>query len=455
VPAFAHVVSVKTILDGEDGNLNIRRYADTSPSPEPNDVRAHLHGGVPLAEIEALRAHAGAQGFNVKSPFIDRGNRYAGFADTVTARSDLRALLEGDPGIAAKAAAFDAAFAEWWVGASASIVELPETKTLMQLWANLMATFIPALLPLGSLDRFRLQGAVAGWWEAIRYELRTVAEKGFAGLIDGWVETLRSAVEEEDDDEAAAKTKRAGIDELIVHPFARHAMADYIGELEDAQAEVDRWKAEKDAFERGEGVDGADDWLDFGEDEEPNLAKALEDRLRDLKAEIGEDLKRRTTLTKTTGTGKAAKGSIDWLRRQGVDVRALGAELAQIERRLAPVLEKIAEIDKLLAPYRAIKDRLAAARVTLRALKKGFVERLEAARASLDDGACRELVLIIHREALHDRLAVARMREVAAVAAGLERLWDKYRVSLTEIEAARTAATDRLSGFLKELGYVA
>jgi type I restriction enzyme M protein len=36
-----------------DWNLNIRRYVDNSPPPEPHDVRAHLLGGVPVAEVEA------------------------------------------------------------------------------------------------------------------------------------------------------------------------------------------------------------------------------------------------------------------------------------------------------------------------------------------------------------------------------------------------------------------
>ena len=41
-------------LEKEEWNLNIRRYVDNSPPPEPHDVRAHLHGGIPVAEIDAL-----------------------------------------------------------------------------------------------------------------------------------------------------------------------------------------------------------------------------------------------------------------------------------------------------------------------------------------------------------------------------------------------------------------
>lgn len=45
VPAFARVVSREELAENDD-NLNIRRYVDTTLEPEPQDVRAHLHGGI-------------------------------------------------------------------------------------------------------------------------------------------------------------------------------------------------------------------------------------------------------------------------------------------------------------------------------------------------------------------------------------------------------------------------
>ena len=53
VEGFARVVTVDELADN-DFNCNIRRYADNSPPPVPQDVRAHLHGGVPTAEINAV-----------------------------------------------------------------------------------------------------------------------------------------------------------------------------------------------------------------------------------------------------------------------------------------------------------------------------------------------------------------------------------------------------------------
>jgi type I restriction enzyme M protein len=229
-------------------------------------------------------------------------------------------------------------------------------------------------------------------------------------------------------------------------------MTDYMAELAAAQAEVERVKVEKEAFESGDAVEGAEDWLE-GADEGANLAKLLEDGRKELRAEMKDDVKRRAELVKTTGTGKPAKGSIDWLRAEGADVREFEAELKDLERRLAPLVEEVDAIAEMLAPYEAIKEDLKAVRARLRVLKAAFVARLGAARAELDDGACRQLVLDIDRERLLERLERARARRVGALAADLERLWNKYRTSLTQIEARRQSATECLDAYLRELGY--
>ena len=205
--------------------------------------------------------------------------------------------------------------------------------------------------------------------------------------------------------------------------------------------------------ETGDGVEGAEDWLD-GAEEGSNLAKELEKRRKELRAEMKDDDKRRKELVKTTGTGKPSKGSIDWMRAQGMGVREFEAELAAIESRLAPVVEEAESIDAMLSPYEGIKEELKEARATLRRLKSAFVERLTAARTELDDYNCRELVLEIERERLLDRLERARVRRVGALVADLERLWVKYRFSLKRIAGRRSDATTRLDGYLMELGYV-
>ncbi|MDP9412729.1 MAG: N-6 DNA methylase [Pseudomonadota bacterium] len=456
VPGFAVLVKTNAIIEDESGNLNIRRYADSSPPPEPHDVRAHLHGGVPKREIETIRPHAQAQGFDVDTPFVGRDADYAEFADALAKRADIRALVEADPGVVTRRDEMVTAFDAWWSSARSGLADLPESKRLMPLRRDLLASFEPAMLPVGCLDRYALMGSIAGWWDEIRYELRVIVENGFAELVDGWVETLRSALEDEDaDDDEESDTKKATkvtLEELLAHPFVGHRMANYVTELSAAQAEVERVKAEKEAWESGDGVEGAEDWLE-GAEEGSNLAKELEKRRKELRAEMKGDEKRRKELVNTTPAGKPSKGSIDWMRAQGMDVREFEADLAAIKRRLAPLIDEAETIDAMLVPYDEMKEELKAARATLRRLKAAFVERLTAARAELNEDDCRELVLDIDRERLFERLERARVRRVGTLVADLERLWDKYRVSLKKIEGRRVDATTRLGGYLMELGY--
>ncbi|MCX4190813.1 type I restriction-modification system subunit M [Methylophaga sp. OBS3] len=52
IKRYSKIVTLENIAE-KDYNLNIRRYADTSPPPEIFDVRAILHGGIPVREVES------------------------------------------------------------------------------------------------------------------------------------------------------------------------------------------------------------------------------------------------------------------------------------------------------------------------------------------------------------------------------------------------------------------
>ncbi len=88
-------------LAANDYNLNIRRYVDNTPPPEPQDVRAHLIGGVPRAEVEAKTALFTAHGFSPERIFVGREDAYLDFAPGL-AKADLKALVIKDECIQAR-----------------------------------------------------------------------------------------------------------------------------------------------------------------------------------------------------------------------------------------------------------------------------------------------------------------------------------------------------------------
>jgi type I restriction enzyme M protein len=81
------------------------------------------------------------------------------------------------------------------------------------------------------------------------------------------------------------------------------------------------------------------------------------------------------------------------------------------------------------------------------------VNRLSAKRAALTDEECQQLVLAIFKDGLTAELEryVSAHRQQVIVA--VENWWDKYRVTLQDIEAQRDAARQQLGEFLSGLGY--
>ena len=79
IKRYSRVVELSEIQEN-DYNLNIRRYADTSPPPEIFDVRAILHGGVPVREVEDDYIREEILGdFDVSRVFTRRDNDYYDF----------------------------------------------------------------------------------------------------------------------------------------------------------------------------------------------------------------------------------------------------------------------------------------------------------------------------------------------------------------------------------------
>ena len=113
VPGFARVVSRSELAENDD-NLNIRRYVDTTPEPEPQDVRAHLHGGIPVSEVAAKAALFTAHSLAPDRFFVPKDDDYVLFADVVSERRDLRRLIESDPGVVAAEGAVVDAIELWW-----------------------------------------------------------------------------------------------------------------------------------------------------------------------------------------------------------------------------------------------------------------------------------------------------------------------------------------------------
>ena len=153
VPGFSTIVENDT-LHATGCNLNIRRYADNAPPPEPHDVRAHLIGGIPKAEVAAPEKKAlfSAHGLNPEDLFGERDAAYYDFAPIFEKRSDLKLAIESNPGVIAKEKAIQDLFQAWWMEHSRRITDLAGQQSFVGLRKELLLSFSTSLNSLGMLD---------------------------------------------------------------------------------------------------------------------------------------------------------------------------------------------------------------------------------------------------------------------------------------------------------------
>ena len=89
---YSKVVSMDEIREN-DYNLNIRRYADTSPPPEQFDVKAILRGGIPVSEVEDEYIQETLNGMDVSCVFVRRDNEYYDFKPEIETKEQIREYL--------------------------------------------------------------------------------------------------------------------------------------------------------------------------------------------------------------------------------------------------------------------------------------------------------------------------------------------------------------------------
>jgi type I restriction enzyme M protein len=140
----------------------------------------------------------------------------------------------------------------------------------MKVRRTLLESFVAELLPVGLLDRFQLAGVIVRWWNTNQYDLRTLVAHGFTGVIDGWVTTITTAMEDSD-----ART------DPLDHKVVPELLPSYLDEL----AAVEARRAELDAQTNAAAATGDEDDEPAEDAEAPSAAElaALRNQLTAVK----------------------------------------------------------------------------------------------------------------------------------------------------------------------------
>ncbi len=398
IPAYARRVPVAEI-QAEEYNCNIRRYVDNAPPPEPHDVRAHLHGGVPVTEIEALAHFWHSYDGLRESCFVPRADgpyadTYADFSPALAEQRAIAELVKTHPGVQQAQARFMAELQAWWQQHLPLVEALApdpanqhaKANNAYALRATLLAsierTFTGPAAQQTLLNRFQVRGAFANYMQQLAADFKSIAASGWGAELIPDQDILQSQ-----------------FPQVLAELEQQHAR---LAELQALFA-----AASEDEFEDSDdtGVLPADE------------VKAL-----------------KTSLKETKGQLKLAKrdpalGDVAHLQREGDRIEAQ------------------------LARHKKLEDEAKAIKALIKSTTQNRDALVAQARAKIGTDEAR--VIIVER--LGNVLLASYQHylraDQRACVGNIENLWRKYAVTARQIEAERDAAAAALQRFLGELGY--
>jgi type I restriction enzyme M protein len=437
LPKYSRLVDKTEIVEKHDYNLNIRRYVDNTPDPEPEDVQAHLIGGIPEAEVLARQSDFARFGVTTDTLFQPERPGYLAFLPAIAGKPAVKTTLEANPALQKTLAVHHDALEAWWSVARDDFAQLHDGKKMPEVRYELLSTIKGKLIPLGVLDEFKSAGVFVNWWQQIRYDLKTIISIGWHHTLIPDDYLIAEYFQAEADAIEKLETKIGETQaELAEAVETAQEVAAYEPEEDETVSAAVIKKALKELIDDLKGSEGesAAKELKALEEQETAIA-ALEKRIKESKAELRtltDALEHKLQLKRVGGEEFKAE-SQQLLAQAEAQLAALDANKKEDKRKItalqkdkAVLQARMAETDALLG---SIGGQLTQAEAKALILKKLY----DLANQELNGYLNAEKRLLVH---------------------AVENLWDKYAISSRELETARAGTLNALDGYLSGLGYL-
>ncbi|TSA30391.1 MAG: type I restriction-modification system subunit M [Verrucomicrobiaceae bacterium] len=305
IPGYARMVPVAEISDAKnDYNLNLPRYIDGTETEDIQDIAAHLRGGIPDHDLDALSPYWQVLPA-VRATLFE--NARPGYSQLHVPAADIKATIFAHPEFTAFNATATKLFAKWKAANAPHLTGFSQDghpKALIETISEaLLATFEKALL----LDAYDIYQHLMDYWA------ETMQDDCYLIAADGWREAARPRLIVEDKkanpDFTIGKKKYAT--ELIPPALviARYFSTDQVAieKLEAEQAAVEQ-EIEEMAEEHG----GEDGLLAEAKNDKDKLTKiSVAARLKEIKGDKEAGDERKALNDYLSLIEKAAKTGVD------------------------------------------------------------------------------------------------------------------------------------------------
>ncbi|RMF98466.1 MAG: type I restriction endonuclease subunit M [Candidatus Schekmanbacteria bacterium] len=290
IPGYSRMVLITEIADSKNGyNLNIPRYIDSSESEDLHDLHAHIHGGIPEGDIDALQEYW--QVFSTLRQELFQNNGRNGYCEPRIAPNQIKQTITAHQEFTAYAEGVKKIFQKWQEAHRERLMNLKENdhpKTLIrELAEDLLKRFTDVLL----LDKYDVYQRLMDYW------LETMQDDVYLIVSEGWQEAAKPRTVIEDKARKIKETPDLTIGRqkykmdllppaLIVARYFTEAQA----KLEDLQAMADEAAQALESFvEEHSGEEGALE--DVVNDKGKVTKAAVNQKLKELgaDAELAEE----------------------------------------------------------------------------------------------------------------------------------------------------------------------
>lgn len=429
----------KEQLEAEDYNLNIRRYVDNAPPAEPHDVHAHLQGGIPNSEVEALQKYFDCYPGIFEKFFQPLKDDYSKYLKTIQSKEQLKSLLEKSIEVQNTFQGYENVLNDYWKTILPDLKSLPEKKNIFELSRKFSKSFAKKIVkPKGHdtplLDLYQSRGAFASYWQSLDADLKSVASSAWnAELIP--------------DDEILGSQFPSVLKELRENEARRSELNAFFKEVHELE----------------EGAWSEEEYEVWPKDE----LKEVKDIIKEYKTELKEHNKEQKLLIKrfkasgatlVKETDKNAKKELRETIKEmksGIsgEMDELLNEIRIIESKIPPLEGRIIEQDVRISKHSELDTELKACKKVIREINNKKGNLIDQARLLITPEEAEELILARWHRTLHSTVNIYLQRHLRALQQALENLWEKYTVPLHRILQQRDKKTDLLNRYLVELGY--
>ena len=461
VEKYARLIH-KGELEKQDYNLNIRRYVDNSPPLEPQNVKAHLNGGIPSDEINSLQKYWADYPKLIDDLFTEQAKNavnpspeFQQLHANIENKSNIKPLLESHASVINKHNEFAAQLKDWWQNELMSFSQLGNQKLgsrgVFTLRAEALNTIEQQLVPLALLDRFQVRGALANWFKNLEADFKSIAASGWnAELIPD--DILFNSQCPEIITELEQNQQRINQIESLFSEAdqAEDEQADSVQSLTNENAALP--KAQVTELKA----------------QQKQLTAQLKDTVKILKAQIADaytEYSQQHSLPRGTKKGDLTKGLtntelnfavievIVGLATQVNCVLTNKARLVELSNQGQTDANLLYQIKQQLAAHTALETELKTLKEQNKAIEKKRDKLITAARASISEQEAKGLILQhINQQLISEYQGYIRNNLLKLIAA-IENLHNKYAVTLKSIVSERDKQAGLLAGFMEGLGY--